>query len=315
MERRRSFPRRSAATSFRLRRGPTRSPPGAAKSGQAGRGAGDHARGARGPRARLVLEAGRQDRAGGDRPRLRSLRPHRRYRSVVVRRARRRGCRQPGAARSDLQRAVPAVGRSGDRARRRLVRDVAAQPGQGSRPPRHVRRLHRAACPRSPRSASTCSISPRSIRSAAPTARAATTRSPPARMTRAAPMRSGRRRAATTRSIPSSARSTISAASSPPCAAHGMEVALDFAIQCSPDHPWLHEHPEWFKSAAGRLDPLRREPAEEIRGHRQSGFLCPPTATPCGRRCATSCCSGSTRACASSASTIRTPSRFRSGNG
>ncbi len=30
-------------------------------------------------------------------------------------------------------------------------------------------------------------------------------------------------------------------------AAHGMELALDFAIQCSPDHPWLKEHPEWFK--------------------------------------------------------------------
>lgn len=27
---------------------------------------------------------------------------------------------------------------------------------------------------------------------------------------------------------------------------HGMEVALDFAIQCSPDHPWAKEHPEWF---------------------------------------------------------------------
>jgi len=25
-----------------------------------------------------------------------------------------------------------------------------------------------------------------------------------------------------------------------------LEVALDFAIQCSPDHPWVHEHPEWF---------------------------------------------------------------------
>lgn len=25
-----------------------------------------------------------------------------------------------------------------------------------------------------------------------------------------------------------------------------MEVALDFAIQCSPDHPWIKEHPEWF---------------------------------------------------------------------
>ena len=25
-----------------------------------------------------------------------------------------------------------------------------------------------------------------------------------------------------------------------------MEVALDIAVQCSPDHPWLKEHPEWF---------------------------------------------------------------------
>jgi starch synthase (maltosyl-transferring) len=27
---------------------------------------------------------------------------------------------------------------------------------------------------------------------------------------------------------------------------HGLEIALDFAIQCSADHPWLSEHPEWF---------------------------------------------------------------------
>jgi starch synthase (maltosyl-transferring) len=26
----------------------------------------------------------------------------------------------------------------------------------------------------------------------------------------------------------------------------GMEVALDYALQCSPDHPWVAEHPEWF---------------------------------------------------------------------
>ncbi|MBS1843588.1 MAG: alpha-1,4-glucan--maltose-1-phosphate maltosyltransferase [Actinobacteria bacterium] len=26
----------------------------------------------------------------------------------------------------------------------------------------------------------------------------------------------------------------------------GMEIAMDFAIQCSADHPWLKEHPEWF---------------------------------------------------------------------
>jgi len=28
--------------------------------------------------------------------------------------------------------------------------------------------------------------------------------------------------------------------------AAGVEIALDLAIQCSPDHPWLKEHPDWF---------------------------------------------------------------------
>jgi starch synthase (maltosyl-transferring) len=27
---------------------------------------------------------------------------------------------------------------------------------------------------------------------------------------------------------------------------HEIDIALDFAIQCSPDHPWLGQHPEWF---------------------------------------------------------------------
>jgi len=26
----------------------------------------------------------------------------------------------------------------------------------------------------------------------------------------------------------------------------GMETALDYALQCSPDHPWLTQHPDWF---------------------------------------------------------------------
>ncbi|WP_314220561.1 alpha-1,4-glucan--maltose-1-phosphate maltosyltransferase [Streptomyces zaehneri] len=26
----------------------------------------------------------------------------------------------------------------------------------------------------------------------------------------------------------------------------GLEIALDFALQCSPDHPWVHKHSEWF---------------------------------------------------------------------
>lgn len=27
---------------------------------------------------------------------------------------------------------------------------------------------------------------------------------------------------------------------------HGLEIALDIAFQCSPDHPWLSDHPNWF---------------------------------------------------------------------
>lgn len=32
------------------------------------------------------------------------------------------------------------------------------------------------------------------------------------------------------------------------CHKHNMEVALDIAVQCSPDHPWLKDHPEWFST-------------------------------------------------------------------
>jgi len=27
---------------------------------------------------------------------------------------------------------------------------------------------------------------------------------------------------------------------------HNLEIAIDLALQCSPDHPWVTEHPEWF---------------------------------------------------------------------
>jgi starch synthase (maltosyl-transferring) len=31
------------------------------------------------------------------------------------------------------------------------------------------------------------------------------------------------------------------------CTEHGLELALDIALQCSPDHPWVTEHPEFFR--------------------------------------------------------------------
>jgi starch synthase (maltosyl-transferring) len=30
-------------------------------------------------------------------------------------------------------------------------------------------------------------------------------------------------------------------------AKHGLEIALDIALNCSPDHPWVRQHPEWFE--------------------------------------------------------------------
>jgi starch synthase (maltosyl-transferring) len=29
---------------------------------------------------------------------------------------------------------------------------------------------------------------------------------------------------------------------------HGMELAIDFAVQCAPDHPWTRDHPAWFNT-------------------------------------------------------------------
>jgi starch synthase (maltosyl-transferring) len=34
------------------------------------------------------------------------------------------------------------------------------------------------------------------------------------------------------------------------CKEHGLELAMDIAFQCAPDHPWVKEHPEWFKKRA-----------------------------------------------------------------
>ena len=48
------------------------------------------------------------------------------------------------------------------------------------------------------------------------------------------------------RSTRSLARFRASSASSRRRGLQGLDIALDFAIQCSRDHPWIKEHPEWF---------------------------------------------------------------------
>ncbi len=54
---------------------------------------------------------------------------------------------------------------------------------------------------------------------------------------------------------------------------HGLEIALDFAIQCSMDHPWVREHPEWFRRRPDGTVKYAENPPKKYRRHRQRGFL------------------------------------------
>src|SRR5271154_5896358 len=42
-----------------------------------------------------------------------------------------------------------------------------------------------------------------------------------------------------------------------------IEIALDIAFQCSPDHPWVKEHPEWFKHRAEGTIQYAENPAKK----------------------------------------------------
>lgn len=42
----------------------------------------------------------------------------------------------------------------------------------------------------------------------------------------------------------------------------GLEVALDLALQCSPDHPWVTDHPDWFLRRLDGSFAQPRDPAE-----------------------------------------------------
>ena len=57
-----------------------------------------------------------------------------------------------------------------------------------------------------------------------------------------------RRRAVTSPFTRNWARSTIFTGWSMRRKQHGIEIALDIAFQCSPDHPYVKEHPDWFRN-------------------------------------------------------------------
>lgn len=46
------------------------------------------------------------------------------------------------------------------------------------------------------------------------------------------------------------------------CGARNIEIALTFAAQCSPDHPWAREHPQWFKRLPDGTLPSAEHPPE-----------------------------------------------------
>lgn len=61
-------------------------------------------------------------------------------------------------------------------------------------------------------------------------------------------------------------------------AAEGLELALDFAIQCSPDHPWLREHPAWFAHRPDGSLRYAENPPKKYEDIVNVDFYCKPPA-------------------------------------
>ena len=59
------------------------------------------------------------------------------------------------------------------------------------------------------------------------------------------------------------------------CRQHDMEIALDFAIQCSPDHPWLKQHPEWFRTRPDGTFKFAENPPKKYEDIVNPDFTCP----------------------------------------
>ena len=112
-----------------------------------------------------------------------------------------------------------------------------------------------------------------------------------------------------------SARSTTSTRFVEEAERLGLEVALDLAFQCSPDHPWVREHPEWFRHRPDGTIKYAENPPKKYQDIYPFDFECDDWRGALAGAARRSRCSGSSTACASSASTTRTPSRSASGSG
>ncbi len=59
------------------------------------------------------------------------------------------------------------------------------------------------------------------------------------------------------------------------CREHDMEIAIDFAVQCSPDHPWLKQHPEWFRTRPDGSIKYAENPPKKYEDIVNPDFSCP----------------------------------------
>ena len=55
----------------------------------------------------------------------------------------------------------------------------------------------------------------------------------------------------------------------------GLEIALDIAFQCSPDHPWVREHPEWFRHRPDGTIKYAENPPKKYQDIYPLDFECP----------------------------------------
>jgi starch synthase (maltosyl-transferring) len=58
----------------------------------------------------------------------------------------------------------------------------------------------------------------------------------------------------------------------------GLEIALDYALQCSPDHPWVREHPDWFQQRADGTIRYAENPPKKYQDIYPLDFWCPARA-------------------------------------
>ena len=94
----------------------------------------------------------------------------------------------------------------------------------------------------------------------------------------------------------------------------GLEVALDLALQCAPDHPWVTEHPEWFTTRADGTIAYAENPPKKYQDIYPINFDNDPEGLYAEVLRVVAALDVRT-ACGSSGSTTRTPSRSRSGSG